>query len=109
MAVIDPFVKNIPTGSVTDPFVKEIEVDKFSNPTYNNNVDSNGYSIASQVDLNRKEIEKKSSGFWSSVSNSLVGEKAEFGEYWAKGLGQSNANLMSQYYFNKSICKGEYQ
>tara|TARA_R110002012_G_scaffold301869_1_gene502500 strand:- start:35 stop:4120 length:4086 start_codon:yes stop_codon:yes gene_type:complete len=103
MAVIDPFVKNIPTGSVTDPFVKEIEVDKFSNPTYNNNVDSNGYSIASQVDLNRKEIEKKSSGFWSSVSNSLVGEKAEFGEYWAKGLGQSNANLMSQYYFNKSI------
>ena len=105
MAVVNPFLEEIPTRLVTDPFLEPIEVDRYANPTYNNTKDSDGISISAQINANKAEIEKNSRGFWSGISDSLVGEKAEFGEYWAQGLGQSNANLISQYYFNKSIGK----
>jgi hypothetical protein len=105
MAVVNPFLEEVSTGLATNPFLEPIEVDRYANPTYNNTKDSDGISISAQINANRAEIEKNSRGFWSSISDSLVGEKAEFGEYWAQGLGQSNANLISQYYFNKSIGK----
>jgi hypothetical protein len=105
MAVVNPFLEEVSTGLTTNPFLEPIEVDRYSNPNYNNNKDLDGYSITAQVEANRNAVERESRGFWSSVSNSLVGEKAEFGEYWAQGLGQSNMNLMAQYHFNSSIGK----
>tara|TARA_R100000697_G_scaffold44_1_gene119 strand:- start:1386 stop:5291 length:3906 start_codon:yes stop_codon:yes gene_type:complete len=54
----------------------------------------------------RDRVAKEARGFWENISNALVGEEAEWGEYWNRGLGKTNISLMSQYYFNKEIGYG---
>ena len=53
----------------------------------------------------RDRVAKEARGFWESISNALVGEEAEWGEYWNRGLGKTNISLMSQYYFNRYFRK----
>jgi hypothetical protein len=57
-------------------------------------------------DLKKQRIQKEARSFWQTVSNELVGEEAEWGEYWSRGIGKSNLSLISQYYFNKEIGYG---
>jgi len=51
-------------------------------------------------------VRKEARNYWQTIRNSLVGEEAEWSEYWNRGLGQSNISLMSQYYFNTELGYG---
>ena len=51
-------------------------------------------------------VRKEARNYWQTIRNTLVGEEAEWSEYWNRGLGQSNMSLMSQYYFNTEIGYG---
>ena len=48
------------------------------------------------------KVQEDSRGFWDSISHAMVGEEAEWGEYWERGLGKSTFNLMLQYYSDQN-------
>lgn len=48
-------------------------------------------------------LRKEARTFWQTISNSLVGEEAEWGEYWARGFGKSNTSLAFQYHWDTNI------
>lgn len=48
------------------------------------------------------KVQEDSQGFWADVSKTLVGEDADWGTYWERGLGKSTFNLMLQYYSDQN-------
>ena len=83
------------------PLVTE-EIPRYKKAPLESDFNINIKSLKTKHDNVRKEART----FWQTISNSLVGEEAEWSEYWNRGLGQSNISLMSQYYFNKEIGYG---